>query len=92
MVASGNAGPPGEGWKESSVHHLLLATWHLEMSLILEGKPLVEAMLEGTLTPALRANTVFKSTEAGQGSSDGKVQIGLALSVERYDCVSSCVV
>ena len=91
MVASGNSGPPGEGWKESSILQLPLATWHLGMTPILEGRPLVEAMLEDILTPALRTNAAFKSTETGQGS-DGRVQIGLALSIERCDCVSSCVV
>ncbi|KAL5477500.1 hypothetical protein EMCRGX_G024310 [Ephydatia muelleri] len=91
VVASGNSGPPGEGWKESSILQLPLATWHLGMTPILEGRPLVEAMLEDILTPALRANAAFKSAETGQGS-DGRVQIGLALSIERCDCVSNCVV
>eukprot|EP00731_Ephydatia_muelleri_P022912 Em0015g495a len=50
VVASGNSGPPGEGWKESSILQLPLATWHLGMTPILEGRSLVEAMLEGTLT------------------------------------------
>ena len=92
VVASGNSGPPGEGWKESSVLQLPLVTWHLELTPILEGRPLVEAMLEDTLTSALRTSAAFKSTEEGQGSDGGRVQIGVALSVDRYDCVSSCVV
>ena len=51
----------------------------------------MEAMLEDILTPALRANAAFKSAETGQGS-DGRVRIRLALSIERCDCLSSCVV
>ena len=91
MVASGNTGPPGEGWKESSVTQLPLVTWQVDMAPILEGRPQVDAMLEDTLSPSLRGNAMFKSAETAQ-SSEGKLQLGMTLSVERYNCVSSCVV
>ena len=91
MVAGGNTGPPGEGWKESSAVLLPLASWQVDLAPVLEGRPSVEAMLEDTLSSTARDNTVFTYTETGQ-SSDEKIHISVILSVERHDCVSSCAI